>query len=185
MVSIASPMKLLVLVLAGLVAATSYWLPSRLVEAGDRFGALDQPGARSLHTEPVPRTGGLAILTTGAVGLVLGLAFSLVANAPSPFAAAGLKSESAGVAAVALVSYWTDAREVPVVIRLAVHVAAGVLAVWGGGLAIEALAVPRVGVLPLGVAALPVTVLAVVWMTNLYNFMDGLDGLAGGMTVAG
>jgi UDP-N-acetylmuramyl pentapeptide phosphotransferase/UDP-N-acetylglucosamine-1-phosphate transferase len=176
---------LLFLVLAGLVMIVSYWLTSRLVDAGGRFGALDRPGVRSLHSEPVPRTGGLAILASGAAGLVLGFGLSGVTHVWSPIDGVGIRSVLAGMTVVALVSFWTDTREVAVAIRLATHVAAGVFAVWWGGLVVDSLSLPNVGVLPLGAAALPVTVLAVVWMTNLYNFMDGLDGFAGGMTVTG
>jgi UDP-N-acetylmuramyl pentapeptide phosphotransferase/UDP-N-acetylglucosamine-1-phosphate transferase len=67
------------------------------------------------------------------------------------------------------ISLWDDRRGVHAAVRLAVHVAAGALWLW--------LAFPNAN----PVAAL----IAIVWMANLYNFMDGSDGLAGAMTIVG
>jgi UDP-GlcNAc:undecaprenyl-phosphate/decaprenyl-phosphate GlcNAc-1-phosphate transferase len=71
--------------------------------------------------------------------------------------------------AVIAVSLWDDRRGVHVLIRLAVQAAAAASWVW--------LAAPAVNVV--------VAVIAIVWMANLYNFMDGSDGLAGAMTLVG
>jgi UDP-GlcNAc:undecaprenyl-phosphate/decaprenyl-phosphate GlcNAc-1-phosphate transferase len=117
---------------------------------------LDQPNARSLHTQPIPRTGGVAIV----LGFLAGGSFSGV-MAP-PFAIA---------AALAIVSFLDDFRSLPAILRLVVHLFAATAAVatvgvsWG--------------------VRYPLLVLCVAWMTNLYNFMDGSDGLAGGMAVFG
>jgi UDP-N-acetylmuramyl pentapeptide phosphotransferase/UDP-N-acetylglucosamine-1-phosphate transferase len=71
--------------------------------------------------------------------------------------------------AVIGISLWDDWRRVHIALRLAVHAAAAAAWVW--------LAAPSVQ---------PVlAVIAIVWMANLYNFMDGSDGLAGTMTIAG
>jgi len=125
-----------------------------------RFGrfALDQPNERSLHERPVPRTGGIAVL--------LGAASSLA------FGAVGLWLPMALALVLAAVSFFDDVRGLPTGVRLAVHVAAATFLVWHvltPMLAIEML----------------VLILAVVWITNLYNFMDGSDGLAGGMAMIG
>ncbi len=57
--------------------------------------------------------------------------------------------------------------------------------VTGAGLVFLSIDVPILGPISLGWAAAPITVVFLVWMANLYNFMDGVDGLAGGMTVSG
>ncbi len=67
------------------------------------------------------------------------------------------------------VSVWDDYRDVPVAVRLAVQVSAAL--VWMGG--------------SLSWPWLLAGVVAIVWMANLYNFMDGSDGLAGAMTLVG
>jgi UDP-N-acetylmuramyl pentapeptide phosphotransferase/UDP-N-acetylglucosamine-1-phosphate transferase len=128
-----------------------------LTPAGRRI-ALDTPNERSLHVQRVPRTGGIAIAA--------GVAAACVLVPP------GLPVILAAAAALAAVSFADDIAGLPTPARLAVHVAAAAAVV----------------ALELGYAE-PVLftlfLLAIVWMTNLYNFMDGSDGLAGGMAVFG
>jgi len=129
-----------------------------LVRMGGRF-ALDHPNERSLHTTPIPRTGGL--------GIVLGVAVAWgAAPAPVPFPI------WIGVLLVLSVSLLDDLRGMPVAVRFSAHLAAAAIVVWS--------AAPQLGALGAIIA-----LLSIGWMTNLYNFMDGSDGLAGGMAVAG
>lgn len=122
--------------------------------------ALDEPNARSLHDTPVPRSGG--------IGLLLGAAAGWTYATPHlPWAfwvALGL---------LIVVSLLDDVRGLSAAIRLAVHLLAA------------ALAAPALMGLSESVLLLAVAVLAIGWMCNLYNFMDGSDGLAGGMAVCG
>jgi UDP-N-acetylmuramyl pentapeptide phosphotransferase/UDP-N-acetylglucosamine-1-phosphate transferase len=75
------------------------------------------------------------------------------------------------------VSFLDDVHSLPIAVRLPAHVAAAFAAVL-------AFAMPRPGhLVGLGRAAL--AVIAIAWMANLYNFMDGADGLAGGMALIG
>lgn len=120
---------------------------------------LDRPNERSLHVTPTPRVGGLGILIAAAPFAILG------ADAPLL-----VMLGAAGVLAV--VSARDDLRSLPVALRLAAHLAAAAVAVAAGG-----------ATWPMAwqVAA----VFAIAWMTNLFNFMDGADGLAGTMAVIG
>lgn len=123
-----------------------------------RAGALDQPNQRSLHQRAVPRSGGLGILLAIVIGFIA---------AAAPLALAG------GTLLVASVSWLDDQHRAPILVRFAGHFAAAGIAAWGG-------------LLPGGpVWLLPLALCGIVWMTNLYNFMDGSDGLAGGMAVFG
>jgi UDP-N-acetylmuramyl pentapeptide phosphotransferase/UDP-N-acetylglucosamine-1-phosphate transferase len=120
--------------------------------------ALDHPNERSLHVNPVPRTGGVAIMVAVAcAGLVL-LPASLVWLAPA--------------AALALLSFVDDLRGLPVAVRFA------------GQLVISCLFACWV-LQDLPLTWIAVATLAAAWLANLYNFMDGSDGLAGGMAVIG
>jgi UDP-N-acetylmuramyl pentapeptide phosphotransferase/UDP-N-acetylglucosamine-1-phosphate transferase len=121
---------------------------------------LDHPNQRSLHAQPTLRVGGIGILAGIAVG------WSLLSL---PFDARLL----AALATLAAISLLDDLWSVPVVWRLAVHLAAAALAM-------TALLQPAYGLWAVVLAALFAT-----WMINLYNFMDGSDGLAGGMAVIG
>ncbi len=120
----------------------------------------DHPNARSLHRAPMPRIGGL--------GIAAGVAAGAVATGVSGIALALL-----GIAlALMLVSMADDHRSLPASMRLAAHFAAAAVA--------SAVAAP--GASPVVLVA---AVLTIAWMTNLYNFMDGADGLAGGMACLG
>lgn len=127
------------------------------------------PNARSSHTTPTPSGGGLAF-----VGLFLILMWSLPIERNTLMAMAG------GVI-VALVGWIDDRVSLPASLRALVHVIAACWAlVWLGGFPPIDLGFTRVS---LGVLGWPVGVIAVVWLINLYNFMDGIDGLAGGQAV--
>jgi UDP-N-acetylmuramyl pentapeptide phosphotransferase/UDP-N-acetylglucosamine-1-phosphate transferase len=79
---------------------------------------------------------------------------------------------------IAAVSWVDDIRSLPARVRFAVQSLAAALAMISFG-HWETLAVPGVGAIPLGWLGLPVTFLWIVGMTNAYNFMDGIDGIAG------
>jgi len=121
---------------------------------------LDHPNPRSLHEAPIPRTGGL--------GLHAGAQLALGIMAPNLPAALWI-----AFVVLLLVSFWDDVRGIPAAARLAAHLAAC-------GLYVAAVLTAEHGVLT-AVAA----TLAIAWMANLYNFMDGSDGLAGGMALIG
>jgi UDP-GlcNAc:undecaprenyl-phosphate GlcNAc-1-phosphate transferase len=118
---------------------------------------LDRPNERSLHEAPIPRVGGIGIMA----GVLL--AFALLRAEPLL---------AVLVAVLAVVSFLDDRSHLPIAARLAAHgVAAAVFVMT---------ALPELPTLWQAAAAI-----AVVWMTNLYNFMDGSDGLAGGMALFG
>ena len=90
----------------------------------------------------------------------------------------------AGAIVVVSVSFADDLRRVSPLIRIVCHLAAGACVVLAG-LPAEKIALPGMA-LHLGPGAgTAFTILFVAWFVNLYNFMDGMDGLAGGMTVIG
>ena len=119
--------------------------------------ALDEPNARSLHVHQVPRSGGLA--------LVLGVIVAwLVTDVDSRWILLVLV-----LMAVSLVD---DLRGLPVRWRLLAQLVVSTCFIWlfGAGLVWWQMLFALLGL---------------VWITNLYNFMDGSDGLAGGMAVFG
>lgn len=119
---------------------------------------LDRPNERSLHTRLVPRAGGLAVIPAIFAGW---MAISSVDI-----------SLYVSVLLLAAVSLVDDIRSLPVWVRLIIHL----------GVAISAV---MLFPLNLPVLLLAIIVLSIVWSINLYNFMDGSDGLAGGMAVIG
>lgn len=145
----------------GLTAIVRQWVLAR--------GLLDVPNTRSSHTVATPRGGGIAVVlvTTGGLVLATVLGFSNVSL---------LLGLTGGGALVALTGFLDDRRGLPVSLRLGAHVAAAVWAVyWLGGMPPL-----RVGehIVVLGWGGDLLALLAIVWCLNLFNFMDGIDGLA-------
>jgi Fuc2NAc and GlcNAc transferase len=137
---------------------------------------LDVPNERSSHSRPVPRGGGVAIVLAFLAGALL-----LWWRGSMPTAL--LATLFVGGGLVAAVGFWDDHVDLPARVRLPLHVAAAALAV--------ALLGP-VQQVPVGAAtwvapawiAWPVSVIGVAWLLNLYNFMDGIDGIAAGEAVS-
>ncbi len=158
-------------VLAGLASAAGTALVRRLAI---QHAVLDVPNERSLHAAPTPRGGGIAIAAVSLVAIaLLGLTGTV-----APRTAIGLVG---GGLVVALVGWLDDLRGVRPRTRLVCHIAAAIwLTAWLGGVTQL-----RFGssTLALGPAGWVVAVLGITWMINLYNFMDGIDGLAAGEAV--
>jgi UDP-N-acetylmuramyl pentapeptide phosphotransferase/UDP-N-acetylglucosamine-1-phosphate transferase len=173
------------LAIAGIVFSLSLWLTSRLSSPAARLRLLDHPNERSLHATPVPRTGGLAILASLAAGLLLELARAFLAGTRGEFQSGQSGWILSMLVLIVVISLWDDWTELPPGLRFVVHAVAAAGVTIGGGLTIDALGLPGLPVVQLGWLAAPLTILCLMWMTNLYNFMDGMDGFAGGMTVMG
>ena len=136
---------------------------------------LDFPKARGLHATPVPRVGGIALFAS--VWLLAGWWMQRDTVAAIAWISGGLLA----------ISLFDDLRPLSTALRLLVHAGAALLTVllWVNtfGLAPGRMGLSTLGLIsPAGALAIA---LAIVWMTNLYNFMDGADGLAGGMSVIG
>jgi UDP-N-acetylmuramyl pentapeptide phosphotransferase/UDP-N-acetylglucosamine-1-phosphate transferase len=144
-------------IVAFLTAVFGAWLYLRFA-AGQ---VLDTPNQRSSHTRPTPRGGGVAIVAGFLIGLALWLANG---GSLSPRALGWL----AGAVLVAGVSFVDDLRSLPALPRLVTHLL---------GAAIITVAGVQERELPL-LLALPIAFIYVTVLTNVYNFMDGIDGLA-------
>jgi UDP-N-acetylmuramyl pentapeptide phosphotransferase/UDP-N-acetylglucosamine-1-phosphate transferase len=146
------------LLAAGFLAFVTCLILARLLLTRLASIAVDWPNARSLHDRPIPRTGGIAVLAGAAVSLAFG--------------AGELWLPMAIGAALAGVSFLDDVMGVPSQVRLTAHLAAATVLVW-------------YLLSPMNWAEQLLLLLAVTWITNVYNFMDGADGLAAGMGLIG
>lgn len=139
-----------------------------------RYQLLDTPNARSSHSVPTPKGGGIAVLAATILGLALGVGLSLIEARLAVTLAVGMLLLST-------VGWLDDTREVRASVRFAVHLA---VACWTlcqlGGLPLV-----RVvnGVASVGALGYLLGVVGIVWSINLFNFMDGIDGLAGSQVV--
>lgn len=148
---------------AGLTVAVRSWALRR--------NALVQPSARCSHTIPTPHGGGIAI---AAISIILGVLFSVLDWVPDSsmlaFICLGFVMLILGV--------WDDFGHVSPKLRLCVHFVIVTIGMWS---------LPKLPVFSIFGATIdssaafllwPVLVVAWVWLINLYNFMDGIDGLA-------
>lgn len=154
-------------------AILSWLLASRVrLYALDRL--LDIPNERSSHSVPTPRGGGLAIAFTALGGILLAAMWQWI-DWDLALALSG------GGAMIAVTGWIDDHRDLPALMRFAVQfLSAGWAMFWLGGL-------PSLVVGPtelrLGIAGTVFGVIGIVWAINLYNFVDGIDGLAAGEAV--
>jgi UDP-N-acetylmuramyl pentapeptide phosphotransferase/UDP-N-acetylglucosamine-1-phosphate transferase len=145
---------------AALTGVVLGWLRRRAV--------LDRPGPRSAHAVPTPRGGGIAVL------LVLYPAWALAV--PLAGAPARLWPALGAGALLAAVSWLDDLRGLSPALRLPVHVLA--VAVGLGGAAATGAPPVFQGLLPDWLDAIAAGLLWL-WFLNLFNFMDGIDAIAG------
>lgn len=133
-----------------------------------KYSLIDHPNERSSHAVPTPRGGGLSIVIAFLAGLTV-LAFWGHVSARSYLAFAG------GGAIAAAVGFWDDHRDLPARRRLLFHFIAALWALYwlmkfpsqAGGVILSELLLNVFWVV------------ALVWLLNSYNFMDGIDGIAG------
>ena len=159
--------------IAFVVAAVVAWLVARNAA---RLGLLDVPNERSSHHSATPRGGGIGIVA----GVTAGILFMTAGGIPL---GRDLGILLAGTAAIALLGALDDRRSIPARYRLAVQLAVAVVVViliGGPG----RLPLPPPLDLPIGWLGVPLAVAWLVTVTNFYNFMDGIDGLATGQGFA-
>ena len=143
-----------------------------------RVRIMDAPNDRSAHAEPTPKSGGISIVATFLIGTVVLFLFSNTV-APIRWRFAGFVFSALLVALIAL---YDDIKNKPYVIKvLAQFVATGI--VLACGIIIDEISVPWLGIVEIHGWAYPLTFLWVIGLSNAFNFMDGLDGLAGGVAV--
>jgi len=169
------------IILSLITMGMTLWLGGWFSSPNSRLAFLDHPNERSLHTKPVPRTGGMAIM----VGYLVGLAGAFLWFPQDFIYDEMVVGILGGMLGIAFFSFWDDRFGLPAISRFALHAVVGVGVIFFGGLLIQDLNFPFLGELSFGWLAVPLTLLFLMWMTNLYNFMDGMDGFAGGMTVIG
>lgn len=138
-------------------------------------GVVDIPNERSSHAFATVRGAGLALALTWST-----LALVIVALQPDRrtgwFGLVGL------AAGLSLIGFWDDLRHVSPFVRLGAQVLLALSAV-AVGVRTGSLDLPGVVAITLGPLAVPICTLGILTMVNLFNFMDGIDGLAIGQTL--
>jgi UDP-N-acetylmuramyl pentapeptide phosphotransferase/UDP-N-acetylglucosamine-1-phosphate transferase len=141
---------------------------------------LDIPNARSSHDEPVPRGGGIVVVTTWCLGMIStwSLCFLPIPDfgilAPDGF----VLSAAFGMAALAILGLLDDRHSLSPFLKLAVQVLVAAQALWLSGLRLSDWGFPLGNPHDPGAWGWLVSLLWLVGFMNIFNFMDGINGLA-------
>lgn len=155
--------------------AISVWFTRRFSSPDSIVYILDHPNERSLHDRPIPRGGGLAIL----IAIIACSALTIIF-----YSAHDLAPIALAVLIVTIISFFDDHYSIPPLYRFLVHVAVAGIVVYGDFF-FQKIEIPGVTWEWPYMAGALFSALFIVWMINLYNFMDGMDGFASGMAVFG
>jgi UDP-GlcNAc:undecaprenyl-phosphate GlcNAc-1-phosphate transferase len=168
------------LYLFGLVVAvcSSAVLTFVVRELARRAGLVDPVGERKVHVHPVPRIGGVAIVL--AVALAMTAAMTLFGQHVLAENGRGLVTVIGGALAVHIVGLIDDVRPMRARWKFLVQIAIA-CGVFIAGVRVSTLSLPFVGIVDLGgIIGMVFTVVWFVGITNAFNLIDGLDGLAAG-----
>lgn len=152
---------------------TSAVLVLGLMKLSGRIGLVDRPGGRKSHVAPTPTVGGLAMFAAVAFSLCLG----------------GSCSDEVAMllycaAALVVLGVLDDRHGLPVHLRMMIEVVVVLLVILGAGGQIDQLgSLLGLGVIELGIFAIPFSVVALVGGINAVNMIDGADGMAGKMAL--
>jgi UDP-N-acetylmuramyl pentapeptide phosphotransferase/UDP-N-acetylglucosamine-1-phosphate transferase len=163
-------MALAIPIAISLIAFAAAWAATRaLIPVLWRNGCIAIPNERSSHTRPTPDGGGIGIVA----GLSAGIGLAWLLGCPIPSGSLLL-----GTLMIAVVGLIDDQLGgVPVLWRLLVQTVAAVIVVHGAG-GFERLPLPEPLDLPLGSSRAVLAMFWIVAVTNVYNFLDGIDGFA-------
>jgi UDP-GlcNAc:undecaprenyl-phosphate/decaprenyl-phosphate GlcNAc-1-phosphate transferase len=139
---------------------------------------MDTPEARKSHNHPTPKGGGVGIVVTFLIGIAVLYQYAAFARLADPYFRGVIEAS----VAIALVAFLDDLFDWPFVVKLAAQVLAALVAV-GSGLYVADFRVPYLGPLPVAWIGIVATLFWLLFTTNAMNFIDGLNGLASGVSL--
>lgn len=147
-----------------------------------RLGAIDQPEGRKIHTVPMPRLGGVSIVLSLGLAILVSVGLKELTGGVVPLNREAWIPMALGGTVVFLIGVWDDFRPIPAWLKFLSQVAAAGVAIWFG-IRIEHVSFLGGGPYDLGILTVPITLLWIVGVTNAFNLVDGLDGLATGLAL--
>ncbi|MFC4558018.1 glycosyltransferase family 4 protein [Virgibacillus kekensis] len=160
-------MEFIMLILSFLTAVILTPLVKKLAH---KVGAVDKPNERKVHTRIMPRIGGLSVYLSFTLWLVVFQPDSLI-----------LWTVVAGGTLIMIVGFLDDLWELPAWAKLIGQIIASLIVV-SGGIQIEFINLPFGSSIEFGMWSVPLTIIWIVAITNAINLIDGLDGLAAGVS---
>ncbi|MDD3730812.1 MAG: MraY family glycosyltransferase [candidate division Zixibacteria bacterium] len=146
-----------------------------------KHGFLDLPGQHKRHRHPTPLLGGVGLFI---VIWCTVTGYLIIAGAVTDTLGGVILYVFLGALIIFLVGLSDDLAPVSAWVKLSAEIAAG-LVLFMGGLKIDPVTIPYYGQLAIGQFSVLITVLWVVMLTNAINLIDGLDGLAAGVSLIG
>jgi len=163
------------------ISALVVWFSTPIVrKLGLIAGLTDKPNDRKMHTTPVVRLGGVSIFIGTLCALLLvwwGGWFGVL----TPAKEYEVWGVTIGGIAFFLLGLADDIFQLPAVLRLFMQLLISAIA-WWVGVRIEFISLPLIGIVKFGWFSLPITMVWLSGMVNAINWIDGLDGLAAGVT---
>jgi UDP-GlcNAc:undecaprenyl-phosphate GlcNAc-1-phosphate transferase len=153
-------------------------LSALIVRAMITAQVMDCPNQRSAHDRPTPKGGGVGPVAAFIVGLLVLYGWADFSRLADPYFL-GVIAASVAIAAVAFLD---DLTNWPFSVKLAAQLAAALAAV-GTGVYVRDYGVPYVGMVYIGWVGAPATLIWILFTTNAVNFIDGLNGLASGVSL--
>ena len=170
--------KVVALVLGAFALAgiLSFWLTPHVSTFAHKVGAMDVPrDARRMHKRPIPRMGGLAIFMGFLSAILIFGKFDVQ-----------MLSILLGAMIIVVLGIFDDIVALGAKFKFCIHIIAAAIPVCIGGLKIEFFTsfnpFSNNPYFSLGILTIPVTILWIVGITNAVNLIDGLDGLAAGVS---
>jgi len=157
----------------------SLFLTPCVIRVTKKYGIVDMPSERKIHLEPIPRAGGAAIFLAFFMALFAGRFYPTVIleQLKDPHIA----MLAAGAFLVFCLGLWDDIKDIGPGIKFMVQIAAACLA-YIGGMKINIIGIFDYNI-TLGWFSLPVTIFWFLLVINAINLVDGLDGLAAGISL--
>lgn len=150
----------------------AYFSVPLAIKIAFKVGATDEPDHRKVHSQTMPRLGGLAIF----IAFIIPMLF-IIEKEPSPFLGILL-----GGLVIFCVGIIDDIYQLSAKTKFIGQIIAASIAIYFGVI-VHFVTNPFDGLVSLGFLSIPVTLLWIVGVTNAINLIDGLDGLAGGVSV--
>lgn len=142
-----------------------------LMRVADSIGALDVPEQRKIHSQAIPRVGGVA--------MIIGALIPILVWAPMD---RSLVAVLVGIGIIGVFGVWDDRKDLDYRIKFFGQIAAALVVILFGQVIVEHLFLGTTEPMP-AYLSLPITLLFLVGVTNAINLADGLDGLAGGTSM--
>jgi UDP-GlcNAc:undecaprenyl-phosphate GlcNAc-1-phosphate transferase len=159
---------------AALIACISAALVRLMID----IGVMDRPDPRKSHQRPTPKSGGVGVVAGFLLGIATLYEFAFFSRLADPY----FRGLILASALIAIVAFLDDLRDWPFAVKLAAQIIAA-LAALTSGLYVRVYHLPYVGAVDLGWFGAGASLVWILFTTNAMNFIDGLNGLAGGVAL--